>query len=317
MKSRPMTPVFLFGMMLVAVVSILSAQETDDGTSQVVLDVREYTTYGDALAEQVFNGDGNGIDAYFRNSGVVIDEEQGVYYAVNGVHPVNRGDYTSYYPKSIVAASLKDDTIVTVYSFDAVNGHDVDMEALAFAEDPAYLYIGDEYNYIYEMDLASGEIVREWTLADMGLTTNVDKGIEAMAYSADTGYFYVGIQDLEQIIVLDLNLDAADAAVVTAIDRFSMPRGWAPSGLFAHADETLYVVSMRGRGQAGNQMIFNYDPDGTLLCQITIPSELGMTRPDGIAFDEADEHIYIADSQGPIYGGFSLYKIAWIDPCDA
>jgi len=285
----------------------------DESITQVTLDITGYETFGSALADQITAGDGAGIDNYFRNSGVVIDEEQNAYYAVNGVHPVQQGDYISYYPKSIVMASLDDDTIMATYSFDSVNGHDVDMEALTYGEADNLLYIGDEYNLIYEMDLTSGEILREWDLADIGVSTNIDKGIEAMTYSPSTGYFYAGIQDTGAVLVLDLGLE--DGTTVTQIDEFQLVQGWAPSGLFAHADGTLWVVSMRGGGQEGNQMIFHYDTDGTPLCAVTIPSELGMTRPDGIYIDSADEFIYIVDSQGPIYDSYSLYRIPWTNPC--
>ncbi|MGB7337938.1 MAG: hypothetical protein WBC91_03520, partial [Phototrophicaceae bacterium] len=112
-----------------------SSLEFDDNVTQVDLDISDYVAYGAALADQVEAGDGAGIDGTFRNSGVVIDEANGLYYGVNGVHPVNQGDYSSYYPKSIVAASLETDEIVQVYSFDSVNDHEVDMEALTFAGD--------------------------------------------------------------------------------------------------------------------------------------------------------------------------------------
>ncbi len=289
-----------------------NAVELDASVVQVTLDISNYETYGNALADQITAGDGHGIDNFFRNSGVVIDEEANAYYAVNGVHPVNQGDYTSYYPKSLVKASLDDDSIIQAYSFSEVNGHDVDMEALTFADSLDMLYIGDEYNLIYELDLTSGEVLREWDLADIGVSTNVDKGIEAMTYSPDTGYFYAGIQDLATVVVVDLGLDEGET--VTKIDEF--PVAGSPSGLFAHADGTLYIVSMSGGGSDGGQMIYRYQTDGTLLCAITIPSDLGMTRPDGIAFDSADEYVYIVDSQGPIYDGSSLYKIAWTNPCD-
>jgi hypothetical protein len=278
------------------------------------LDITSYETFGDALAAQVLAGDGNGIDMFFRNSGVVINEDAGTYFAVNGVHPVNQGDYSSYYPKSIVEASLEDDSIVRVYSFSEVNGHDVDMEALSWAESPDYLYIGDEYNYIYEMELASGTITREWNLADIGVSTGTDRGIEAMTYSPATGYFYAGIQDSGEVLVLDLGLDGG-GETVTLIDTWPLPQGWAPSGLFGHSDGTLWAVSMSGGGGSGQQMIFQQQTDGTLLCAVSIPAELNMTRPDGIMIDSADEFIYIVDSQGPINGGFSLYKVAWVNPC--
>jgi len=102
---------------------------------------------------------------------------------------------------------------------------------------------------------------------------------------------------------------------VTLVNEFQLPSGWAPSGLYAHPDGTLWTVSMSGGGGAGNQMIFQQQIDGTLLCAVTIPSELGMTRPDGIVIDSADEQIYIVDSQGPINNGFSLYQIDWDNPC--
>jgi hypothetical protein len=85
--------------------------------------------------------------------------------------------------------------------------------------------------------------------------------------------------------------------------------------LFGHADGTLWAVSMSGGGGSGQQMIFQQQTDGTLLCAVSIPAELNMTRPDGIMIDSADEFIYIVDSQGPINGGFSLYKVAWVNPC--
>lgn len=288
--------------------------ELDASVMQVELDTTGYQTFGSALADQIHAGDGAGIDNYFRNSGVVIDEDDNAYFAVNGVHPVQQGDYSSYYPKSIVKASLEDDTILAAYSFSTVNGHDVDMEALTFVDGSDYLYVGDEYNLIYELDLETGDILREWNLADIGVSTNVDKGIEAMTYSPTTGYFYAGIQDSGIVKVLDLNLDEA-GQTVTAIDEFQIAQGWSPSGLFAHADGSLWVVSMSGGGQAGSQMIFQYQTDGTLTCAITIPAELGMTRPDGIYIDSADEFLYLVDSQGPIYDGYSLYQIPWTNPC--
>lgn len=289
--------------------------ELDASIMQVVLDTTGYKTFGSALADQISTGDGAGIDNYFRNSGVVIDEEDNAYFAVNGVHPVNQGDYSSYYPKSIVKASLEDDTIIQAYPFSNVNGHDIDMEALTFVEGSDYLYVGDEYNLIYELDLETGNILREWDLADVGVSTNIDKGIEAMTYSPTTGYFYAGIQDSGIVKVLNLSLE--DGETMTQVDEFQIAQGWSPSGLFAHADGSLWVVSMSGGGQAGSQMIFHYQNDGTLTCAITIPAELGMTRPDGIYIDSADEYLYLVDSQGPIYDGYSLYQIPWTNPCEA
>lgn len=277
--------------------------------NETVLETQGYVTYGKALKDQVAAGDGGGVDSTFRNSGVELDPNDNAYFAVNGVHPVRRGDYSSYYPKSIVKASLKDDSILKVYSFSGVNGREIDMEALTFAADRTRLYIGDEYNFIYEFDLVSGKITNEWDLADIGIRTNVDKGIEALTYSMTTGYFYAGIQGTGEVLALELTKDS-----VTKVRSFSLESGWAPSGLSAHSDGHLYVVSMRGRGRSGNQMIFQYDLNGSLKARITIPSSLGMTRPDGIVFDENSENVYIVDSQGPIYGGYSLYRIPWKDP---
>ncbi len=272
--------------------------------TETILDSRDHETYGKALAEQVAAGDGAGIDMTFRNSGIALDPDSNAYFAVNGVHPVRRGDYSSYYPKSIVKASLADDSIIEVFSFSKVNGREVDMEALTFAVDRSRLYVGDEYNFIYELELASGRITNEWDLAEIGIRTDVDKGIEALAFSAATGYFYAGIQGTGEILTLELTKEG-----VSKIDSFSLETGWAPSGLFAHEDEHLYIVSMRGGGTSGNQMIFKYDMEGTLKSKIAIPSSLGMTRPDGIAFDEDGTHVFIVDSQGPIDGGYSLYRI--------
>ena len=294
-----------FASILAAAAPVVGSNEAAPETAP---DSRDVETYGKALVAQVKAGDGAGIDGTFRNSGVVIDPDANAYYAVNGVHPVRRGDYSSYYPKSIVKASLADDSIIEVHSFSEVNGRDVDMEALTFASGRSKLYVGDEYNFIYELDLASGSITNEWDLADIGVHTAVDKGIEALAYSAATGYFYAGIQGTGEILTLELTAES-----VSKIDSVSLESGWAPSGLFAHEDGHLYVVSMRGGGMAGNQMIFKYDLNGALESKIVIPSSLGMTRPDGIAFDEDGEHVYIVDSQGPLYDGHSLYRVRWKD----
>ncbi len=304
-------PALFSAVVVLAACTHVEAQQSP--VIEVALAYEGYETFGAALAHQVTAGDGNGIDEFFRNSGVVLDEEANAYFAVNGVHPVNRGDYSSYYPKSIVMASLQDDTIMRVYPFRQVNGHEVDMEALTFAAPSDYLYVGDEYNLIYELDLETGEILREWDLADVGIETGVDRGIEAIAYSPRTGFFYAGIQGTGSIVVLDVSLEGGET--VTRVDEFGLMQGWSPSGLTVHADGSLYVVAMSRGGQAGNQKIFRYQDDGTLLCAISIPTELGMTRPDGIVFDSSSEFVYVVDSQGPIYGGHSLYKIPWTDPC--
>ena len=107
----------------------------DAAVHETVLETYGYVAYGQALADQVAAGDGGGVDSTFRNSGVELDLSANAYFAVNGVHPVQRGDYSSYYPKSIVKASLTDDFILEVFSFSEVNGRDVDMEALTFGKD--------------------------------------------------------------------------------------------------------------------------------------------------------------------------------------
>lgn len=319
MKSK-FVITLLVAITVVLTISIVGAQgpggrqsslEFDDSVIQVDLDISENTPYGDALADQVEAGDGAGIDGTFRNSGVVIDEENGLYYAVNGVHPINRGDYTSYYPKSIVAASLETDEIVTVYSFDGFNNHEVDMEALTFAGvDTSILYVGDEYNFIYELDLETGEITREWDLADIGVETSADQGIEALTYSEDTGYFYAGIQGTQEILVIDLGLET-DLTEVELIDTWDA--GTSPSGLFAHADGQIYMTTVDA-----DQYILRFDiADGTLNCAILIPEALNMARPDGIYITADDATMYVADSQGPLFDGYSMFEIAWTDPCEA
>ena len=304
---------------MVLVPSIVSAQrpggarsgpEFGDGVVQVDLDISRYSTYGRALAAQVAAGDGAGIDGTFRNSGVVIDEAKGLYYAVNGVHPVNRGDFTSYYPKSIVAGSLENDEVVRAYSFASVRGHDVDMEAMTFAgEDTSVLYVGDEYNFIYELDLETGEVTREWDLADIAVVTATDRGIEALTYSKDTGYFYAGIQATGEILVIDLGLES-DAAEVALIETWDV--GMSPSGLYAHPNGQIYVTTV-----GGDQYILRFGiADGTLNCAIRIPEALNVARSDGVYITADDTTLYLVDSQGPMYDGFSLYEIAWTDPCN-
>lgn len=319
MFNLKVTKITIVLLSMLAIISVVNAQgrgggqnslEFDDDVLQVDLDISDYTAYGDALIAQVEAGDGAGIDDTFRNSGVVIDEENGLYYAVNGVHPINNGDYTSYYPKSIVAASLETDEIVEVYSFSSVNDHDVDMEALTFAgEDTSILYVGDEYNYIYELDLETGEVTREWTLADIGVSTGADRGIEALTYSSDTGYFYAGIQDTGEVLVIDLGLET-DLSEVELIDTWDV--GTSPSGLFAHPSGQIYMTTVDA-----DQYILRLDTaDGTINCAILIPDELNVARPDGIYITADDSTMYLVDSQGPLFDGFSLYEIAWTSPCD-
>lgn len=299
--------------------SIVSAQGRGPGRSalvfgpdvvQVDLDISRHRSLGEALAAQVEAGDGGGIDGTFRNSGVVIDEANGLYYGVNGVHPVNRGDFTSYYPKSIVAASLDTDEIVKAYSFRSIRGHDVDMEGMTFAgEDTSVLYVGDEFNFIYELDLETGEITREWDLSDIGVVTATDRGIEALTYAPATGYFYAGIQSTREILVIDLGLESVGADV-TLIDRWDV--GTSPSGLFAHPDGQVYVTTVDA-----DQYILRFDiANGALNCAIRIPDALNVARSDGIYITSDDATMYLVDSQGPLYDGFSMFEIAWSDPCN-
>ncbi|MFY0631554.1 MAG: esterase-like activity of phytase family protein [Flavobacteriaceae bacterium] len=273
----------------------------DKDAISTTLDYSKVETFGSALADQVNAGDGAGIDKIFRNSGVVIDESDSTYFAVNGVHPVKRGDLTSYYPKSVVKASLVTDKVVKAYSFSGHNGHEVDMEGLTFGAQDGYLYIGDEYNYVYKMNLSTGAIEQEWDLATIGISTRADKGIEAIAYSKTTKNYYVGIQALKSVIEINLK----DDGTIKKINEFAVPDS--PSGLFAHPDGTLYVLTFKS--------IYRFDSKGIQTCKISIPKDLGMTRPDGIYIDSNNEYIYLADSQGPLKGGHSMYKIAWTKPC--
>ncbi len=286
---------------------VSNATDTDDtsGNSATI------ATYGDALAAQVAAGDGNGIDNSFRISGLVINETSNTYFAVNGVHPINSGNYTAYYPKSIVEASLETDEIVNAWSFDASTlGRDVDMEALCFAENTSKLYIGDEYNFIYELDLSSGQVTREWNLADIGISTSTDRGVEALTYL--NGYFYAGIQEERRIYQLDLHLDAtdpgdADYQKVESLSSFAVNNS--PSGLFAGQNGTLYMVAFGGGNV--NQNIYNYTTSGTLSCTFALPSTVDIQQADGIYIDSNEEYAYIADSQGALNGLYSVYRIPW------
>lgn len=268
-------------------------------------------TYGDALADQIAAGDGNGIDNSFRISGLAINETTNTYFAVNGVHPISSGNYTAYYPKSVVEASLETDEIINAWSFDATTlGRDVDMEALCFAGDNSKLYIGDEYNFIYELDLTSGSVTREWNLADIGINTNTDKGVEALTYL--NGHFYAGIQDERRIYQLDLHLQAtdpgdADYQKIESLSSFAVNNS--PSGLFAGQDGSLFMVAFGG-GDV-NQYIYNYTTTGTLSCTFPLPSTVDIQQADGIYIDSNEEYAYIADSQGALNGLYSIYRVPW------
>lgn len=313
MKSMNRTFYLLLG---VLIAGLILSSCSDTGTEDIALDDDDVTdteisvvSYGDALIDQVNNGDGNGIDNFFRNSGVVINETANTYFAVNGVHPVNNGNYSSYYTKSIVEASLDTDEIVNTWSFDASTlGREVDMEGLTFGEGTDKLYIGDEYNFIYELDLTTGDVTREWDLADIGLSTATDRGIEAITYL--DGYFYAGIQEETRIYQLDLHLDAinpedANYQAVSSISSFDTNNP--PSGLFGANDGSIYMVAFGG-GSA-SQSIYNYSTEGTLNCTITLSTDIGLVRPDGIFIDSNEEYVYIADSQGALNGLSGMYRL--------
>ena len=209
-------------------------------------------------SEAVVQGDGNGIDMFFRNSGVVVKDNS--YFSVNGVHPVNQGDYTSYYPKSIIKASIDSDEIELLCSYyglssntpSTINGvnidHEIDMEGLTFGPDNGgtYIYVGDEYNYIYQINLTDCSITKQWNLSNIGISTNTDKGIEAITYSSQTGYFYVGIQDDLEIHEIQLNdienCSSTSDCSLTLINSFSTLNS--PSGLFYDlAEDRLFVFA--------------------------------------------------------------------------
>ena len=177
----------------------------------------------DATAADI--GDGAGIDDYYRNSGVLLSANGLSVFATNGVHPVNQNDVTSYYPKSLLKLAVADGSVEQKWSFTAATlGHDVDMEALTCGSDACsnFIYVGDEWNYVYQIDLSetspAAAVVREWDLsaivdATAYGTIPADKGIESLTYSASTGHFYVGIQQISTIFVVDLSGAAASSPV--------------------------------------------------------------------------------------------------------
>ena len=74
---------------------------------QIVWIPEIFSQLGNGISSSLRQGDGSEIDKNFCNSGVVAKD--GFYYAISGVHPVNQNDYTSYYPKSLVRASVTGD----------------------------------------------------------------------------------------------------------------------------------------------------------------------------------------------------------------
>jgi len=151
--------------------------------------------------------DGGGNDAYFRNSGIVA---KGDYmYAVNGVHP--NPDLTCCYPKSLIKVKISDSSVAQKWSFtEKTLGHDIDMEGLTCGADDCatHMYIGDEYNYIYKLNLTTSDpalaVEEEWDISSAVGDVSDDKGIESLAYASTTGYFYAGIQETSTVHVLKL-----------------------------------------------------------------------------------------------------------------
>jgi len=151
--------------------------------------------------------DGGGNDPYFRNSGIVASGDY--MYAVNGVHP--NPDLTCCYPKSLVKVKMSDSSIAQKWSFTAETlGHDIDMEGLTCGADDCatHMYIGDEYNFIYKLNLLTTDpasaVEQEWDISSAVGDVSDDKGIESLAYASTTGYFYAGIQETSTIHVLQL-----------------------------------------------------------------------------------------------------------------
>ena len=156
---------------------------------------------------------GSGTDEYFRNSGIVVVD--GSFYGVNGVHPIN-GDLTGSYTKSIAKVDLESSEVVASWPFDGDTiGRNVDMEGLTCGQDQCVssLFIGDEYNYIYKMDLETGEVTKEWDLREISNVFRSDKGIEALTFASTTGYFYAGIQDTAMVHVVELDGEGITADV--------------------------------------------------------------------------------------------------------
>ena len=303
--------------------------EGDDGSTvtEITWTPNVLNTFALATAATVTIGDGAGIDTYFRNSGVVVSGNS--YFAVNGVHPANQDDYISYYPKSIIKAGLASDEIEERWPYygisntanaSKVNGviidHEVDMEGLTFGPDggETYIYVGDEYNYIYQIELATGDIKKQWNLANIDISTPTDKGIEAIAFNPTNGYFYVGIQEDKEIHEVDLAVDNCvnpSICPVTKINSFSVLNS--PSGLFYDTDEQALLVFC-GTVTNGDQYLYAYTTEGTLTHDITIPASVGISRGDGIFID--GDKAYISDSQGPMWidegsKGANLFEVEW------
>jgi len=161
----------------------------------------------------------------FRNSGIVVKDNFA--FAVNGVHP--NPTLTCCYPKSLIKVALNDTAgesakAVEKWSFNATQlGHDVDMEGLSCGADGCqqYLYIGDEYNYIYRLSLDESDVDAavdfEWNVRSIVGAVPDDKGIESLTYAPSTGYFYAGIQETSVVHVLALSTsDSTDEPSTTS-----------------------------------------------------------------------------------------------------
>lgn len=156
------------------------------------------------MASDVSATEGGGVDEHFRNSGIVVVD--GYFFGVNGVHPAG-GSLSGSYPKSIVKVDSSSGETEESWAFDGSTvGRDVDMEGLTCGPDQcaSSLFIGDEYNFVYELDLETGTVAREWDIGDIANVFVTDKGIEALTYASTTGYFYAGIQNTAEIHVLEL-----------------------------------------------------------------------------------------------------------------
>ena len=277
---------------------------------------------GNALNDAVTQGDGGGVDLAYRNSGVVIEDI--FYYAVNAVRTVDPKDSLvenreSYYPKSIVKANRLSDRIVRRYEFGSGSTqglHDIDMAGLTLGSDygKTYLYIGDAYNYIYQLHLKSGRLEREWNVGvDLGIpTVRENKGVESIAYDVRTNEFYVGVLDPPTVYVFTLD-PACTSCRATPVRSF--PVAMSPSGMqFYGFEDALYVLA--AQATSGDSFLYKYLSNGTLACAMTIPSAVGIARADGFFID--GNSAYIADSLGPQIKdslGYSLIKVQWTAPC--
>lgn len=166
------------------------------------------------MAADVTAAEGGGTDEHFRNSGIVVVDDH--FFGVNGVHPID-GSYSDSYPKSLVKVDITTGTVVESWPFDGATqiGRDVDMEGLTCGPDQcaSSVYIGDEYNYIYQMDLETGNVTQEWDIIRIANVFVADRGIEALTYASTTGYFYAGIQNSAEIKVLELLDEVAEVTV--------------------------------------------------------------------------------------------------------